>query len=239
MLLNGCTTQAQPGSQGPAGPSGEQGPQGPAGVCDSNTCPQTTTVNALAGGTVTGALGVQLPTEAGPKGFTVERGAHVVSGPGTHQTSLGGFYCGKTDFDVDGTGFNSAHTYNINSHDTRGPWVAKRHCEAACGDAAAHVCSVTEFMMMQDLRAGKGNAAISSGNQNETIPWPPYVTSNAGNPNEVGGTGWIRGSTAGSSCEGLTTSSASVKGNIFQTNSSHGFIREASCDAQYPLYCCL
>lgn len=168
----------------------------------------------------------------------IERGSHSV--PVTpYRTSINGFYCGQTGFDVDGTGYNSAHTYGPLDFEQRGPWAAKKHCEAACSDGASHVCSVGEFMMMQDLKAGKGNAAISSGVQNETIPWPPFVTSNASDPNEVGGTGWIRGGTASSSCEGLTTPSASAKGSTFQTNQSHGFIREMTCDQVAPLYCCL
>lgn len=237
ILLAACKTAATPGTPGPEGAKGEQGLQGAAGVCDTTSCPPTNSIDALSGGTLIGPIGIRQPEPAAAKGVVVERGLRSTTPEAFYRTTVGGFYCGRTSFDVDGRGYNAAHTYGF--LDEEGPWAAKKHCEATCNDTAAHVCTVSEFMMMQDLRAGRGNAAISSGNQNETILWPPYDSVNPTDPSSVGGTGWIRGFGPKSSCDGLSTNSSSATGTTFQTNSTHGFIRETACDATHPLYCCL
>ena len=227
VACNGVTgvngAQGTKGDQGPAGPPGPTGPSGAPGAdCDTTTCPSATTVDGLAGGSISGTttlsaavagdLTLAKGTAASPKGVIVERGAG--------KTSIGGFYCGVTSFNVFGTYDDATGTNTYGG--LQGVFrVAKKHCENKCGNAAAHACRTTEIQLWQELGGGSsttGNAAW----RNPDVPMPPN------------GEYWVNGSDIVSNCingasEGLT----------YTLVGEEGVVTKESCANQHPLLCCL
>jgi hypothetical protein len=85
----------------------------------------------------------------------------VLTFRGEGRVSYGGFYCGRTAFDVDGSFYNSQVTYPNLDAMTNKPLYGKRHCKDVCGDAAAHPCLTTEVLATIYLSEGPArNSAL-------------------------------------------------------------------------------
>jgi hypothetical protein len=222
LVFGGCTPPVQ-------------GPAGPAGVCDTSTCPQSTSIDGLSGGVVSSNVSIDgsLTTKSGvvTEG-TVSAASLIVNGGtanlnsapvpkgvvtyrGEGRVSTGGFYCGRTTFDVDGSFFNNQVTYtNLNALTSK-PLYAKRHCTDVCGDDAAHPCLTTEIL---------DTIYLSEGVNRNFVPLPD-------------GDGWVLSPDLVSSCGDATNQGITYVKNA--AGAYAGWFERRACTETRPLLCCL
>jgi len=203
------------------GPKGDPGPAGAPGQCDASVCPKLNSVDGLSGGTINGKL---TTTELSTESLQSQR---TIIQKGAYQTSSNGFYCGKTDFTVNGAARKMVDPPGGQA-DILGPWAAKQYCQDICGHNAAHVCTTIEFIHARELRGGSGPITSSKG-KNESVPMPPQ---------DLDG-GWVQATDGYSSCFGLATGISTAKGIIFIPDSDYGEFNQIACDQRRPIYCCL
>lgn len=214
---------------------GTQGPPGPSGVCDTNSCPQATSVEGLSGGNIDGNVAVKGDFTASgamssngsvsASALTVNGGTSnlssvpaprgVVTLRGEGRVSTGGFYCGRTSFDVDGVFFNSQVTYPNMDALTHKPLYAKRHCKDVCGDAAAHPCLTTEVL---------ATIYLSEGVNRNFVPLPDTD-------------GWVLSPDLVSSCGDTTNQGITYVKNA--AGAYAGWFERRACTETRPLLCCL
>ena len=234
FLLSACNGLGggQQGAVGQQGPQGEAGPKGDpgapgstgaSGTCDSNSCPPSTSVNGLSGGTLSSAL--EVPSLSVSSTITVDSGSTpnaargVIVGRGGRQTSIGGFYCGKTSFDTAGDLGNSAEAPGVFGSLR----MSKKHCEAACGNPAAHACLSTEIL--QSIMLGGGHSLNTD--TNLTVKMPPDGT-----------TGWVLAPDGYSSCADWTGTNTR-DGLAYSLTANEGGLTRLPCGEPHPLLCCL
>ncbi|MCC6805800.1 MAG: collagen-like protein [Deltaproteobacteria bacterium] len=242
LLLTSCTGltgSAQRGDTGAQGPQGERGPKGDTGskgdagsdgVCDASACTSVTSVNGLGGGTLTGQLTV--PSVNVTSSITVDSGSApnprgIVVARGGKQTSINGFYCGKTSFNVDGLLSDQTQTQPPNGiHGVLRQ--AKNHCEVACSHAAAHPCSTGEIL--QSIQLGGGSATFTANEPNAAVPMPPSNGS---------AVYWVLPPDGNAECFSWTGGGTTLKGVVYKFIADEGAFLKENCDQAHPLLCCL
>ena len=241
LLLTSCTSLGggQRGDVGPQGPQGERGPtgntgaQGTAGddgVCDTSACTAVTSVNGLSGGTLTGTL--TAPSVTVTAGITIDSGSApsprgIIVARGGKQTSVNGFYCGKTSFDVDGLLGVQSQTQPPNGiHGVLRQ--AKNHCEVACGHAAAHPCLPSEIL--QSVMLGGGSSTFTANEPNAAVPMPPSSAS---------AVYWLIPADGNASCSDWTGGVTTETGTAYKLAGNEGKFQKEPCHLVHPLLCCL
>lgn len=229
LLLCACTSApGKKGDAGDVGPSGTSGDRGPAGVCDTTTCPQLTSVQGLAGGTLTSS--VTVPDATVNNTLTVNR---VAIAKGARSISLNGFYCGFTDFTVNGNALKSAATDS-------GIRTAKTYCEQACLSPTAHLCTTQEMLTALALSGGSklanGDTVVGT---NSAVPMPSLDPKN-GSPGAADfQRGWVLSSSGHDSCGLMQGTPGSTNGIVFIPDTNGGLLsNQEACTQQHPLYCC-
>ncbi|MCC6811258.1 MAG: hypothetical protein IT381_27760 [Deltaproteobacteria bacterium] len=223
--------QAQPGAtgnNGTAGSTGPTGPQGAPGTCDTMSCPSVASIDGLAGGSVSGTSTFDNAVVS-----TTLTSQRLVFTRGSKSTTVNGFFCGYTSFKVDGRAFRTGATGG--TEDRSGPWAAKKWCQEACGNSpTAHVCTVQELVIAQDLRGGSDKTSADSvEGDNPDVPMPPFDPV----PADVAfQRGWVRSLDGVSSCRGFRTSTGN--GVVFRPDGDPGSFESVPCTEDHPLFCC-
>lgn len=232
----GSSQRGDVGAAGPQGEQGQKGERGPSGadgapgVCDTSSCPSTTSVNGLSGGTLSSALSV--PTLNVSSSITLDSGSSpaphgIIVARGGKQTSINGFYCGKTSFDVNGLLGDQAQTDPPNGiHGSLRQ--AKNHCEVACNHAAAHPCLPSEIV--QSVMLGGGSSSFTANEPNPAVPMPPSSAS---------AVYWLIPADGNASCSDWPGGSTTMAGTAYKLAGNEGKFQKELCDQLHPLLCCL
>lgn len=228
LSLCACTSAGKKGDAGAIGPSGAQGAQGSAGICDATTCPQVTSIEGLAGGALTSPVTVSDVTVSD----TLNANRVVVT-KGAQSVSLSGFFCGFTDFTVNGNALKSAATES-------GMRAAKTYCEQTCGKPTAHMCTTQELLVALALSGGSrlanGDTVVGT---NPDVPMPPLDPKNGLPAAADFQRGWVLSSNGFDSCGLMQGVPGSTSGVVFIPDTNGGLLSNAeACTQQHPLYCC-
>jgi hypothetical protein len=217
-------TQGAKGDQGAQGNTGATGAPGPSGVCDTSSCASISSIDGLSGGTISGTttlnqaivsgeLTLAKGTAASPRGVVVERG--------NRKTSVAGFYCGTTSFNVFGTFASSTGTPDYGG--LQGTFrVSKKHCEDTCQGASAHACKPSEVRMWQELGGGSSVVDVVAW-RNSDVPMPAH-----------GGEYWLASDDIVSDC----VMTGSGQGLSYKLPGYEGTVAKKDCSTPLPLICC-
>jgi hypothetical protein len=219
------------GAQGPMGERGLTGATGSQGTCDSSVCPNLSSIDGLSGGSLTSTLSTPQVTtnDVTFRGGSVSEARGVVVQRGSLSTSVMGFYCGLTP-DSWGNAHGAATPLSIATADNLGIYLAKRGCEAACSNAAAHICTTNEVVKWFELGGRTKNSWTTADDRfpNPQIPLPPDESR-----------AWILSSDLISSCNYLQDEMSTSTGILFRMAGDFGILSKVPCNEQHPLLCCL